>query len=143
MNRLTRILPFALKPQQRKIPSSVSKSQQNRYFSESPKSYHILKKFDKRYIFGLLILFSTGTTAVLFANQPTKSYHIYKKLGDHYVAWWPLSGFGQYCTNLNEAKREFEEEKKKGPCKLMEFTAVRQNYQIVGITGVGKVIEEA
>jgi len=69
-------------------------------------------------------------------KPPKYSYHIFKKFGnDTYLAWWPLSGFDQYCTNLKIAEKQFEKECQDGSCKLIQYDTVVSKGKIIGITG--------
>lgn len=71
-----------------------------------------------------------------FFNPPKYSYHIFKKFGnDTYLAWWPISGFGEYCSNIKIAEKQFEKECDDGSCKLIQYDAVVSKGKIIGITG--------
>lgn len=77
------------------------------------------------------------------SNKPVYSYNIYKKFGDAYVSWWPMSGFGQYCTDEKTALEQLEIEAKQGPCRLMKHQAVVQARTVIGLVdGTGEVIKE-
>ena len=50
------------------------------------------------------------------SSSTAYSYHIHKKFGDdYYVAWWPASGFGQYCTDQKQAIKEYKKCVKENP----------------------------
>lgn len=79
----------------------------------------------------------------LTASKDT-SYHILRNLGnnkDHLVFWWPMSGFGQHCFYLKDAKNQFEIEKKECPdCRIH---LVKYKYYKGMIIGESKeIIEE-
>lgn len=75
----------------------------------------------------------------------TYSYHITKAFGEgadesSYLFWWPISGFGQYCTNEAVGLREFDkcvQEDPEGKYKLVRYLAVKSwnRISVVGITG--------
>lgn len=67
------------------------------------------------------------------------SYHILKGFGDKKLFWWPMNGFGQYCTVENEAIETFEnmtEQDPEGTYELVKYPAVTSfRWTIIGITG--------
>lgn len=73
------------------------------------------------------------------------SYHVQKKFGDDYwVAWWPASGFGQYCINQKQAIKEYQKCVHENPTdefQLIRQPAVCANGNVVGVTGFPEVIE--
>ena len=43
-----------------------------------------------------------------FIKPPKYCYHIYKKFGesnDFYLAWWPITGYDGYCSDLKIAEK--------------------------------------
>lgn len=69
-------------------------------------------------------------------KPPKYSYHIFKKFGsDTYLAWWPLSGLDQYCTDIKIAEKQFEKECEDGSFKLLQYDTVVSNGKIIGING--------
>ena len=71
------------------------------------------------------------------------SYHIYKKFGDDvYLAYWPSSGFGQYCTDLSTAEQEFDKESKNGSCRLIRHKTVIEDGHIIGVIAGGDTLKE-
>jgi hypothetical protein len=60
------------------------------------------------------------------------SYHI-KKNG---LSWWPLSGFGQYCTNKSvavETLKKYRDEYPNAKFELYRGVAVKSGSQVIGV----------
>lgn len=78
----------------------------------------------------------------------TESYHILKGLGEIYIFHWPVSGFGQYCTDIETAKMEFESTIIEDPLnsyKLISYPTVTDYSnpeKIIGIIGNQTIIKE-
>ena len=73
------------------------------------------------------------------------SYHITKDFGGKDVMYWPMSGFGQYCSDIEEAKNELNKLTTDNPSskfKLVKYQAISHNGKIVGITGQSELMEE-
>lgn len=74
----------------------------------------------------------------------TYSYHIEKNFGGYYLAVWPYSGFGQYCTKESDALKQYEIEAKDGPCRVVRYKAVIINGKVIGCTqGTQQIIKES
>ena len=73
------------------------------------------------------------------------SYHVEKDFDGSYLSWWPMCGFGQYCTNLNNAKRQFNKEIEMNPNSgyvLARYDIARTMYgTIAGVTGDRVIID--
>ena len=70
------------------------------------------------------------------------SYHIKKEIGDNnYFFIWPMCAFNEFCTNLEDAKKEYETRIKENPkdnYQLVSYDTVREGWifkRIIGITG--------
>ena len=76
--------------------------------------------------------------------QSIYSYHITKDLGGSQLFWWPISGFGQFCTVERDAMNAYENEIKKDPSgsfELVRFPAVtRFRWKVIGITGEKEIL---
>lgn len=78
-------------------------------------------------------------------QDKTPSFHIEKCMDENTcLPWWPLCGFGQYVSNLSEAKQQFKEYKTIEPInmwKLYKCSAVKQNGKIVGVINDCELLE--
>ena len=82
---------------------------------------------------------------------PKHSYHILKEFGtDHQgvamAFWWPLGGFGQYCTNEQTALDQFKAYQDKEPnvfFQLVRYDLVTNWWgSPLEITGECKMIKD-
>lgn len=81
---------------------------------------------------------------------PSKSYHIMKNFNTPdnptWTFWWPLSGFGDYCTSEAAARAEYNKitaTPDHTGYKLVSYPIQRTWYGgFLGLAQPGKVLEE-
>jgi hypothetical protein len=106
-----------------------------------------LRKFFTKSTAAARGLVVAGAGISTFLSRPKYSYHILYNMNmpNNLMFWWPMSSIGEYCTNENDAIKQFDKEIRENPTgvyQLVKYKAIREHYigRVIGIDNTTKEV---